>query len=57
MPRVTIVTKPPANDDVLKVTSETLEEKIFLSGIYDRRIHPSELIDNPDGSVTLVITY
>lgn len=53
MPFVIIESKPIALTDLLKVTSQTLEEKEFLIKLYDRRLLPSALRANPDGSVTV----
>lgn len=57
MVKVQMIEKPGPNNFILVVTSTDLEEKRFLEGWYDRRAMPSKLIHNPDGSVTIEITY
>lgn len=49
--------KIPPTDQELLITSKSLEEKLFLAGLWNKRCTPLRLIENPDGSVTLVYTY
>lgn len=57
MIKVIIEDKGKPTDLLLKITSSTLEEKVFLTGLYDRRVPSVKLTDNPDGTVTLELTY
>jgi len=55
--KVEINEKDKPADMVLAITSATLEEKIFLSSLYDRRSVPHALKTNVDGTVTIEYTY
>lgn len=57
MAKVNIEEKTPPTFDILVITSETLEEKLFLSRLYELRKPPFALRENPDGSVSLSLTY
>lgn len=57
MAKIDVTEKLPPNNSILRITSTSLEEKVFLSGLYQTRALPSRLIENPDGSVTIEYTY
>lgn len=54
--KVTLGTKEMPSDQILRITSTDLEEKLFLERLYDRRRMPSGLRHNDDGTVTLELT-
>jgi len=57
MLKIQMIEKPGPNNYILVVTSTNIEEKVFLEGWYDRRAVPSKLIENPDGSISVEVSY